>query len=74
MCLAYDFDMLSMGVCTHQALADVRSTGAGIKCLYCRHQAALSTVQHLYNINLRYKAEMGQIIIGNVIPIKETGT
>ena len=29
--LDYPFDMLSMGVCT---LKDVRSTGAGIKCLY----------------------------------------
>ena len=36
MCLAYCFDMLSMGVCIKQALADVRSTGAGINCLYCR--------------------------------------
>ena len=27
-------DMLSMGVLYNQVLADVRSTGAGIKCLY----------------------------------------
>ena len=28
------FDTLSMGVCTTRRLADVRSTGAGIKWLY----------------------------------------
>ena len=36
MSLADIFDMPSMVVCTTIALADVRSTGAGIKCLYCR--------------------------------------
>ena len=29
------FEMLPMGVLYNQALVDVRSTGAGIKCLYC---------------------------------------
>ena len=29
------FDMLPMGVCAKKALADVRSIGSGIKCLYC---------------------------------------
>ena len=35
MSLADIFDIPSMGVLYNQALADVRSTGAGIKCLYC---------------------------------------
>ena len=29
------FDTSSMEVCTNRRLADVRSNGAGIKCLYC---------------------------------------
>ena len=35
MSLSDIFDIPSMGVLYNQALADVRSTGAGIKCLYC---------------------------------------
>ena len=35
MSLADIFDILSMGVLYNQALANVWSTGAGIKCLYC---------------------------------------
>ena len=35
MCLAYFFDMVPNGVFHNQALADVWSTDAGIKCLYC---------------------------------------
>ena len=34
--LADIFDIPSMGVLYNQALADVRSTGAGIKCLHCK--------------------------------------
>ena len=33
--LGFNFDMLSTNVCYDQALEEVRSTGAGIKCLYC---------------------------------------
>ena len=33
MCLA--FFPLPMGVYTNEHVADVRSTGAGIKCMYC---------------------------------------
>ena len=36
MSMAGIFDIPSMGVLYNQALADVRSTGAGIKCRYCR--------------------------------------
>ena len=37
MCFAYIFEMLSMGVLLYnQAVTDVRSTGAGIKCLQCK--------------------------------------
>ena len=35
MCLAYFLDMLAIGFLYNQALADVRSTGARIKYLYC---------------------------------------
>ena len=35
MSLSDIFDIPSVGVLYNQALADVRSTGAGIKCLYC---------------------------------------
>ena len=35
MCLAFFFDILSMGGLFNQTLAGGRSTNAGIKCLYC---------------------------------------
>ena len=35
MSLADIFDITSMGVLYNQALADVRSTGAGIRCRHC---------------------------------------
>ena len=38
MCLAYSLHIIN-GYLSNQTLADVRSTGAGIKCLYCKdHQ------------------------------------
>ena len=39
------FDMLSMGDVYNQALADVRSTGAGMNYLYCRLCEGVEDVQ-----------------------------
>ena len=43
------FDMLSMGVFYNQALVDVRSTSAGIKCLYrlCSDEYSLLALTYL---------------------------
>ena len=38
-CLAYCVDMLFMGVPDNRTLQDTRSTGAGIKGLYCSSNA-----------------------------------
>ena len=54
MCLAPVFDMLSMHYFYNQTLADVRSTGAGIKCLYCICQQQMScSISRLRSQNVK---------------------
>ena len=57
MCLAYCYDMLSTSL-YDQAMADVRSTGAEIKCLYCMPHLTLprKKIHGLYCIH-QYRLE-----------------
>ena len=49
MVLSDIFDIPSMGVLYNQALSDVRSTGAGIKCLYCTITTTTTTTSTSIN-------------------------
>ena len=76
----YEFIDVSFGYVTHecvynQALADVRSTGAGIKCLYCKGH---STITGQVRLELSRECH-GSILTGHknevvsVVPLSESG-
>ena len=57
------FDLLSMGVCTArhwQTSADVRSTDAGTKCLYCSYKLNLKVALYAKYCILLYEYKIIQ--------------
>ena len=72
-CLAYSLHIIN-GYLNNQTLADVRSTGAGIKCLFCictHRNAALGVcaiAMALVGINLHFFWTFGE----KIVPIEYT--